>query len=731
MKILAFGLDKSALEIGSPLAQRLVKYGELIERYDLIVPNPQSVKKTLSVKVDAYGSGGKYKILQLAGLKIQALRLILKNRYEVISVQDQYFLGFLAWSLARFFGLGMEVQVHGWEKKVGLRLSVAKFLINRADSVRVVSERLKNEAMNNFGVQPDKITVAPIFSSKPLELDSTSVEKRQSDKFVFLTVSRLVPVKNIGLQIRALKSLEQQFPQAELWITGEGRERAELEKTVAGLNLNRKVKFLGWQSSAELAKIYSQADCFLLTSNEEGYGLVVMEAARYGLPIIMTDVGLAGEFIKNEENGLVIPIGDETALKTAMVRIMADKSLAERLSNNVKTAACNLPDLQASLKLYLASWKRAADACHPCRLSAYIKEHAVNLLIISAVVAAAVFVRYTTLPFTSAASDSVQYMETARYFLGQSATAYPQRILKPLAPLGISLISFLTGGNMETALLAEAALMYLFLGWAIYYLLNLFFRDKRSALLGSIVYITAYPLLRFGLDLYTETGANFFWVWAIAAVCLYYKDPSRFRYYASNAIVLIGLLWKEYSLLGAVLLWLVIFFHPQLPRPEKIKKIIGSIAMVFGWLALTQLIVYANYHYSYFNWYQTGTDISGSTDYHPYFIIKSLIAVYLLGWFLAILGLFRWREFQPDQKFFIKCLILPSMMFLLWTGVSSRLYYVAAPLLTFLAVQGIRSARLKKTAVQFIIIAIIVAGSFFWLFSNDGFRSLIQMSNWR
>lgn len=153
--------------------------------------------------------------------------------------------------------------------------------------------------------------------------------------------------------------------------------------------------------------------------------------------------------------------------------------------------------------------------------------------------------------------------------------------------------------------------------------------------------------------------------------------------------------------------------------------------IVFGWLVLVQLVVFIGYQYSYLNWYQAGTDTAEGTDYHPYFIIKSLIAVFLLAWSLVIIGLGRWREFSREQKFFIKCLVPPSMMFLLWTGVSSRLYYVAAPLLAFLAVQGLNAPWLKKTWLRIIVISIIVAGNFFWLFASDNFRSIIQMSQWR
>lgn len=721
MRILAFGLDKSALDIASPLAKRLAGYGREVKRYDLIVPSAEKAKAIISNNVEVYGTGGGNKLMQLFRLKLLALSLIIKNRYQVISVQDQHYLGLMAWLIARFFGLGLELQVHGWEKKSGLRLSIAKFLCRRADSVRAVSERLKKDLTDNFNVQPDKITVAPIFSARLSEAGSMPEKNHQAGKFIYLTVGRLVPVKNIGLQIEAFANLIKQHAQAELWIAGEGKERANLEKIAADFGLQGKIKFLGWQDSASLQKIYSQADCFVISSNEEGYGLVAVEAARFGLPIIMTDVGLAGEFIKHQENGLIIPVGDSQALEQAMARIMAEPGLAEKLGAQAKLAVSALPDQQASLALYKESWQRAATTCRSGRFKVMLKEHGKYLGIILLFAAAAIFVRYANFPFTTWASDSIQYMETAKHFLGQGGEIYPSRILKPLAPLGVGLISYFTGGNMMTALLAEAAICYVFLGWVIYYLLNLFFHDKKLALIGSILYISSYPLLKYGLDLYTETGAQMFWLLAVCGVINFYRKPSDFNLYLTMLAVIIGMLWKEYSSLGMVFLYLVIIFHPRIAMIEKIKKLALSTIIVGLPLIAWMIIVYLSYHYTYFEWFKAGVSAPSGSEYQPFFVLKSIVGVYLAGWVLVPLGLIKWREFSAEQKFLLKCLVPPSFMFLIWTGVSSRLYFVLALLLTLLAVNGLKGFFRGWTA-RIIIVLSAVAVNFYWLSVSGGLK---------
>jgi len=93
--------------------------------------------------------------------------------------------------------------------------------------------------------------------------------------------------------------------------------------------------------------------------------LVVIEAAHYGLPIIMTDVGCAGEVIRNpsissgQGSGIVIPVGDKKALEKTMIKLIEDKELRERLGDNAKKAILKLPNKEETLNLYKKSWKAA------------------------------------------------------------------------------------------------------------------------------------------------------------------------------------------------------------------------------------------------------------------------------------------------------------------------------------------------------------------------------------
>jgi len=369
MKLLSISLDKKILDKDSKNFQRQKEYAGLVDEYHVVVFG--SKKGIQEDNLFAYGSGGKNRIVRfLKAYKIA--KKILKNKDLkdwLVTTQDPFFSGFLGYLLKRKFSIKLHVQLHGdffsskYFRKESLYTRflyfLGKFIIKKADSFRVVSQRIK-ESLIKLGVDEDKITAVPIYAQKA----QRTIEEPQKDtkRFVFLTIGRLVLVKNIGLQIKALAEVIKKYLDVELWVAGEGKEKKKLELLTKKLGLEKRVKFWGWQDNPE--RFYNQANVFLLTSNYEGWGLVVIEAAHYGLPIIMTDVGCAGEVIRNpsissgQGSGIVIPVGDKKALEKTMIKLIEDKELRERLGDNAKKAILKLPNKEETLNLYKESWER-------------------------------------------------------------------------------------------------------------------------------------------------------------------------------------------------------------------------------------------------------------------------------------------------------------------------------------------------------------------------------------
>ncbi|MDD5590212.1 MAG: glycosyltransferase family 4 protein [Candidatus Portnoybacteria bacterium] len=362
MKILSLSLDKSILDKSSPLAVRAADLGDLVEKYVVIVPAGRDVALALSDKSSVFGVSGGWKVIKLTKIYRLAKRLFGQVAFDVVTSQDPYFLGFVAAKLAKKFSVGLEIQVHGWEKFSGLRKFVARRNLAQAKAVRCVSRRLKKQLINELGVAEEKITVVPIFSEKSQIPNSKSqnLKTEENNKFIFLTVGRLVPVKNIGRQIEALAEISKKHPNAELWVVGEGPERNNLKFKIENLKLGEKVKLLGQKSAEELAELYETVDAFVLTSDNEGWGLAVIEAASFGLPIIMADVGCAGEVIKDGISGIILPPDDKKFLARAMTQILSDESLRRNLGVAARHAVAALPDKEQTYRLYLQSWQKAA-----------------------------------------------------------------------------------------------------------------------------------------------------------------------------------------------------------------------------------------------------------------------------------------------------------------------------------------------------------------------------------
>ncbi len=354
MKILNLSLDSRILKDDSHAQRRILEYSELVNRYDVIVPSEINKKISLSEKIDVYGASGKNKFFQLRNFCKISRSLFKQNNYNVVTVQDQYFLALMGLRLSKKFNSGFEIQVHGFEKYSGIRKIIFKFVIKKADSVRVVSERLKRRLVDEFGIEARKIIIVSINTGIRYKVLGIR-ENKDGDNFIFLTVGRLVLVKNIEMQIKAVANLQKEYPNIKLLVCGSGEVEKKLK--VYSLKLKANVEFLGWQDDIE--RYYKQADVFMLTSDSEGWGMVVIEAASYGLPIIMTDVGCAREVIKNNQSGLVIPVGDQKSLEEAMMKLIEDNKLREEIGKCAVEAIKRLPSKAETLGRYKESWTKA------------------------------------------------------------------------------------------------------------------------------------------------------------------------------------------------------------------------------------------------------------------------------------------------------------------------------------------------------------------------------------
>src|SRR3989338_5636244 len=131
MNIININVDNSVFDKNSNHFKRLVDYSYLADSLTVIVPYGKKEILNYSDRLLIFGTRGRCKFFRFFNLYILAKKIISKGGYDIISVQDPYYLGFIATKLAKKFGLGLEFQIHGWEKYSGLRKKIAKYVFKK------------------------------------------------------------------------------------------------------------------------------------------------------------------------------------------------------------------------------------------------------------------------------------------------------------------------------------------------------------------------------------------------------------------------------------------------------------------------------------------------------------------------------------------------------------------------------------------------------------------------
>ena len=313
---------------------------------------------------------------------------------------------------------------------------------------------------------------------------------------------------------------------------------------------------------------------------------------------------------------------------------------------------------------------------------------------------------------TTSNSDYESYLDTAHLFSGVPAHAHPERLLKPLAPLGVAAGTPIMGP--ASAFLFEMLVFYLALGLAMYALGWAFFGDQRLAAFGALLCTLSYPMLRYGVDLYTETGAIFFYVSSLWLTAAYLSRPSE-RLRVMNALMIgVGFLWKEYSVVAGMIFALALAFE-QVAWRERVRNLALLAVVALIPTALVQAWVYSAFYYTYLDWYRIGGRSGFATQFTLHNVVKSFGALLALAWLLVPLGFLRLRSLEAWQKRFLLVAIPVPFVCLAWGFVSSRLFFVAAPAFILLALLGIRT---WPRWAQYAIVALCIAVNVFWLVHN-------------
>jgi glycosyltransferase involved in cell wall biosynthesis len=166
-----------------------------------------------------------------------------------------------------------------------------------------------------------------------------------------LYIGRVDPEKSISYVVSAFSKALEEVPEAEMLIVGDGIDINHLKKQVSNLGLSEKVKFTGKILPPDLTEIYKCGTLFATASETETQGIVLIEAAATGLPLIAVDKGAVSEICRDKENGELCRPGDVDGIAKAMVKILSDESLQKKYSKK-SVEISKMHDLNHTLKRF-------------------------------------------------------------------------------------------------------------------------------------------------------------------------------------------------------------------------------------------------------------------------------------------------------------------------------------------------------------------------------------------
>ena len=225
--------------------------------------------------------------------------------------------------------LSGEIKGNIWTKFMAV--NKAKYTLGvfqKIKKVLVASQYIKNEFLKH-GFKEQQIIVLPHNPAKISEIDEQNMSY---DGNTVLFVGRIDRYKGVDILLKALVLVKHDF---NAWIIGEGDYRKKCEHICKKLNLQDKVKFLGWVPNDDLHNFYLKTTLVIVPSIwAEPFSRVGMEAMGYARPVVAFDVGGNSDWLEDGETGFLVKRMDYKAMADKITLLLTNKLLAQKMGLN-------------------------------------------------------------------------------------------------------------------------------------------------------------------------------------------------------------------------------------------------------------------------------------------------------------------------------------------------------------------------------------------------------------
>jgi glycosyltransferase involved in cell wall biosynthesis len=217
-----------------------------------------------------------------------------------------------------------------------------------ADKVIAVSKEVRDELISLTNMDRRTIEVIPNGVNPNEFMPSHNQSFRNKYNIgecpLILYVGRMSLDKGVDYFLKVAALVRERVPNAKFVLVGptvfSGKVNDNIPKQLADLcnklHLKDDVIFTGGVTYEELKKIYSSADCFVLSSRSEGMPLAVLEALSSGLPVIAMNAEGIQDVIKDGENGFIVEKGDILKMSEKIVSVISDKNLRSYMSSKAR-----------------------------------------------------------------------------------------------------------------------------------------------------------------------------------------------------------------------------------------------------------------------------------------------------------------------------------------------------------------------------------------------------------
>jgi D-inositol-3-phosphate glycosyltransferase len=235
------------------------------------------------------------------------------------------------------------------ERESQLRSDIEKRVMDEADALIVSTAEERDDVVRLYQTPPHKIKIIPAGVDLDLFNPADETQSKQvlglDGKQVILYVGRIEPLKGIDILIRAFALLESAGDKRLLIVGGSPGKDTELDRLRAltsQLCIEDSVTFTGAVKQTVLPLYYGAADVFVLPSYSESFGLVALEAMACGTPVVVSRVGGLKTFVKNGDNGYLVPWRCPEPFAQRIDMLLSQPALRQVMGQSARAAAENM-----------------------------------------------------------------------------------------------------------------------------------------------------------------------------------------------------------------------------------------------------------------------------------------------------------------------------------------------------------------------------------------------------